>query len=293
MIYSATLYKKETTLISLGVGLWSKQGTNLSPVSRNRIEKICKALEISLSFITLKEFTETHFDTFGRIIPLDANLARLDYCINSNEDFLHFDVDLILQPGWDELLSLPKVQDGAAISAVPDLDSWGNISLRRDINHPQHWVCGSDESNFYFNAGVFIFHYQGWNAQNLNDVLMQTLSEIDSRKMHTHFGDQDILNFVTNGFKNRLPSRYNLLVNEVVGQPSINNYFIPKNELQPRILHFAGPSKPWKHDLEHISNILRVNDYNSSRGYVDTLMNYFMPYYFIQNQRKIWAHNTL
>jgi lipopolysaccharide biosynthesis glycosyltransferase len=294
MIYSATLYKKKSTVINLEVGLWGKQAMNLSATSRNRIEKICSALEVSQKFLTLEEFEENSFDTLGKIIPLDANLARLDFCLNSKEDFLHLDVDLIMQPGWDELLNLFNLEEGSAISAVPNNDAWGNVSERTDSNHPQHWVTKvKNDSNFYFNAGVFIFHHRTWNSENLSELLKSTLADVASGKIQTQFGDQDILNFVTNGFKNSLPSKYNLQVNENVGESAINSFFIPNTELQPRILHYAGPSKPWKFETEHMAAINRVNDYNSKQGYVDTLMNFFTPYFFIQNQRRIWAHNSL
>jgi hypothetical protein len=84
MIYSAALYKRGTTEIQIEVGLWGDEGQNLSLTSSERIRRICGLLGVSLAFSTLKEFINHEFSSFGRIIPLDSNLARIDFCLNDD-----------------------------------------------------------------------------------------------------------------------------------------------------------------------------------------------------------------
>jgi lipopolysaccharide biosynthesis glycosyltransferase len=294
MIYSATLYKKAITEIHLEVGLWGDKGQNLSLNSRNRITKICKLLGVSKLFSPLNVFTNRQFASFGRVNPLDSNLARLDFCLNATQDFLFLDVDLILQTGWDELLSVANTPQKAAISAVPDrwADHW--VTERSKVEHKQNWVTTLEQDDdFYFNAGVFVFHHKNWHANLLNEELMRVLLLIEEGKLETHLGDQDILNYVTRGLKHKLPSKYNVMVTKSVGKFSINSHFIPSSDEQPRILHYVGSAKPWRFGIEDLNQIFSWSHNNSCKGYVDHLHNFYLPYFFIQNQRRIWAHNSL
>jgi lipopolysaccharide biosynthesis glycosyltransferase len=294
MIYSAMLYKKMTTEIHLEVGLWGDQGQNLSPKSRNRVTKICKLLGISQIFSPLNVFTSRQFASFGKVIPLDSNLARLDFCLNATQDFLFLDVDLILQTGWDELLSFADTPQNAVISAVPDRYADQIVNERSRLEHKQNWVISKEQDDdFYFNGGVFVFHHRNWHAKLLNEELVRVLLLIEEGKIETQYGDQDILNYVTRGLKHKLPSKYNVMVTKSVGRFSINSHFIPSSDEQPCILHYAGSDKPWRFSIEDFNKIFSWSHDNSSKGYVGHLHNFYLPYFFTQNQRKIWAHNAL
>jgi lipopolysaccharide biosynthesis glycosyltransferase len=179
------------------------------------------------------------------------------------------------------------------ISAVPDNFVALLISARSNAGHPQHWATLLGEgSDFYFNGGVFIFHHQNWKTQELNAELLRTLYLVDTGEFTTVFGDQDILNFVTRGFKRKFPRMYNSLISTAAGEFAINSFFDP-NKDQPRILHFAGEQKPWKCSVEEVHRISKMSDENSKMGYVDHVQNFYFQYFFIQNQRKIWVHNAL
>ena len=86
----------------------------------------------------------------------------------------------------------------------------------------------------YFNAGVLLFDWQRVIGRN---VLEQTRDQlrISRGSLPLNFADQDILNLMLDGNWCELNPGWNLMSFSLAVTQS----------RQPRILHFAGPRKPW------------------------------------------------
>jgi lipopolysaccharide biosynthesis glycosyltransferase len=112
--------------------------------------------------------------------------------------------------------------------AAPDRaeDLW---KQRNDPNHSHYWILNGADHRRYFNAGVFRFVYKGWVTNNRSAMLLDCLKKIQNHELSVNHGDQDILNYVVNGyleilettfnsqiFAASLVSLYNLMASQVV-----------------------------------------------------------------------------
>jgi lipopolysaccharide biosynthesis glycosyltransferase len=283
MIFSAVANKKSETKIILEVGLWGPEGSNLSANSRSSILDFCSKLEINVDFLTLTHFLEpSKVQLHEQRIPRDSQLARLSMLVQANSDFLFLDVDLLLQPGWDDLLNLSSPDPDVALVGVED--AW-----------LKHHGMTQDEKygSFYFNAGVFVCFYDVWKDHNFSELLISTISKVEKSEIEIRQSmyDQDILNILCAKNKGTIDKTFNCQINPAPNGPS-NQYFRLSKIHHPRIIHFIGGLKPFN-DLGKIKfDILNIAESNASAGYIDSTQNYFYLYYFVQNQRKIWEKNS-
>ncbi len=95
---------------------------------------------------------------------------------------------------------------------------------------PQSLVSENLIGNEYFNAGVMYIDIANWKTESISNELINTGM---LHKNHIRYWDQDILNIY---FKNRIgeiDSGYNVFRSQRRLNPP------------PKIVHFAGPVKPW------------------------------------------------
>jgi len=283
MIYSAVVNKKNDTIISLEIGLWGEEGHNLSSDSRATIQNLCQKLGVEVKFIILTSFVDRLQPTSDdQRIPRDSLLARLGMILTAESDFLYLDVDLLLQPGWDDLLYLTPPNPNIAILGIRD--NWLN-----------HHGMTSDEKfgEFYINSGVFVFFVKPWVDCDLSQVLRSTISKIENSELEVRqtLFDQDVLNIATRNHKYLLDNSYNCQVNPYVHGPK-NEYFRLGVEFQPKILHYIGGTKPFN-DLGSIKfDILNMADSNANLGFIDSTLHYYYLYYYMQDLRRIWERNS-
>ena len=283
MIYSAVVSKKHQTELVLEVGLWGEKGSNLSFESRRSILDFCRRLGVEVDFLTLRHFSDRlQSESYGERIPVDSLFARLSMLIESESDFLYLDVDLLLQPGWDDLLTLSSTDPNIALMGVQDL--W--------LRH--HGVTQDEKfGDFYLNSGVFVCFHDRWKFYDLSQVLLETVSQVDKSEIHIHHSlyDQDILNIVSAKNKGAVDKTFNCQINPAPNGP-INEYYRLSTDYHPKIIHFIGGVKPFN-DLGKIKHdILNMADSNATLGYIDSVLHYYYLYYFFQNQRKIWEKNS-
>jgi lipopolysaccharide biosynthesis glycosyltransferase len=307
MLYSATLYKQPNTNFDLVIGVEYKgqnsddpenQIGGLTPKGQDAVLKFCKQIGVLVVFeevLSNEEiFSNTDFQrNFSTMqhIPYDSLVARLKMLLAARQDFYYFDVDLIMQPGWDSIFTI-KPQDSDTVLMAAQNSFRKNLDKRADFEHPQHWVM-SDKSNKdnYFNAGVIKFLYEPWNEHKMSKNLLSLLNKIKRGELSSQYADQDVLNHVTKNNCELLDQTFNVMVHPGGGDP-INYYYSLKEKYHPKILHFVGGWKSHTMEQSQKDEIIHVIDYNCDNGFLDHAQNYFYVNFFVQNQRKIFEVNA-
>ena len=77
--YSGGLLEIQATLINKGISTDGLNDGEMYYMANYLAEHFS-----SDTYSTLKEFINHEFSSFGRIIPLDSNLARIDFCLNDD-----------------------------------------------------------------------------------------------------------------------------------------------------------------------------------------------------------------
>ena len=187
-------------------------------------------------------FKEIHF----RFLEIDISSSRWDgIFINSSHfgrmayiklllpeylliNFVWLDADTLVRGPLDDLLCSPFFDSGNIISAVPEYfpgHRWNiNKAIRKSGKH-------------YFNAGVMLLNSTRWQENGVNVKWRKVISSYE--KFSFGLADQDVLNFIfatQDGFV-PLPEKYNF------------GSDLELTELDTRILHFKGVSKPWHYDF--------------------------------------------
>lgn len=110
-----------------------------------------------------------------------------------------------------------------------------------------------DSSCGYFNAGMMLINLVNWKKNKISEKAIEFLSRYPE-KCTAH--DQDALNHALNGNYLRLSAKYNMQLDfftdmhaMIVDDTLIED--IKRSCLEPCIIHFTGPTKPWKKNCNH------------------------------------------
>ena len=91
----------------------------------------------------------------------------------------------------------------------------------------------------YINDGVFITDLNFWRENDMESKMLSYLS----KNGQTEFVDQDIISISMLPFISPLPVTFNFIVARLE---------LYNNTPSPMIVHFNGPEKPWKFNIENI-----------------------------------------
>jgi lipopolysaccharide biosynthesis glycosyltransferase len=309
MIYSAMLYKSAATDFNIVICVPQSsgdrergpflEGEGLSAEGKTLVAEFCNIIGVSFSFEELRteepifysEEFKKNFAVFDQV-PYSSLIARLIMFINAKKDFIYLDVDLIMQPGWDEILTeYPKEKNTVLMAAKNHYRV--HLKERDNPEHPEYWVMeNSTNSDNYFNSGVMKYFYENWKSQNFTIKLLQLLKRIEDGELKVWLPDQDVLNSISRDHVEILDQEYNVMVHSDAGDIT-NEYFSIDKHRWPRILHFVGGTKPNAFDEEFKNRVIRMIDWNSSNKFHDHAQNFFYIYFFIHNQRLLWEgfHN--
>jgi lipopolysaccharide biosynthesis glycosyltransferase len=177
--------------------------------------------------------TRFHYVSFDleRLKPLKTYLQSsasfyrlmLPELLPDIDKLIYLDCDLVVQTRLDALWD----QDlkGQAVVAFPEPD------------YHQKWLVPRYQlqDDLYVNAGVLVMHLAYWRAHHITQACLTWLT--DNQNLATMM-DQDAINVVLRGKKTWLDRKWNL--NPVHGPVAELLQIYPE-----RILHFAGPHKPW------------------------------------------------
>ena len=116
---------------------------------------------------------------------------------------------------------------------------------------PGYEELGLPGDREYFNAGVLLVNLELWKAEGVASRASQFLVE---EAHHVRLWDQDALNFVIDDRWHRLPAEYNAVVMSPL-MPMLEEHYLGSDvmplsealavEKSARVLHYAGPFKPW------------------------------------------------
>jgi lipopolysaccharide biosynthesis glycosyltransferase len=148
-----------------------------------------------------------------------------------DENFIWFDADLLLLPGWDQIFaeSIEDEHDGTVIYGVEDSALTLQI-LAKDKNKAYVKAAGK-----YINSGVLKIRTKKWKELP-KEVDWQDMAQ-NLKKYGFSLVDQDILNYLCADHIKLMPSGFNYIVGDGIS-------------FQEKILikHFAGSPKPWQLD---------------------------------------------
>lgn len=138
---------------------------------------------------------------------------------------IYFDADTRVCAPLGPLLNVDLV--GMPLGAVHDY----HIYVRRQINKKRR-LLGLRCNAPYFNSGVCVFD---WHLTLRNKKLAHARRFLADHPERCRSHDQDALNYVFQGAWTPLDPRWNL--NDI--------YFNYGGQLNPFLIHFTGPNKPW------------------------------------------------
>ena len=192
---------------------------NLERASVSMIQKLALSLDSKVELRKIQDLNNS-FDN-GHIAR--SSMLRLSVPEYLGETYMHLDVDTLPRKGWDDIEKFSPSAD-EMISAVPipllytEKDSALNQALQ---------LMGQE----YFQTGIYLLNPTGWENNKLRDRVR--LLTLKYSELGFQFSDQCILNYSIQKCYKKVPEDYNTLPGD----------FQLKST---RIIHFAGPNKPWK-----------------------------------------------
>lgn len=193
---------------------------SLSNDSISRVKDMFSGLTVNLIDVSFLWFFEpipgendrlTRAAYFRLLIPrIFSDIAQYVY---------YFDVDLIFLPGSEEIFR--HEFDGAICAS--------------DHFTPQEAARLGISANGYFNSGVLVFNLGQVDTQEFENSVIKIM------KFSSHlikWCDQDVLNLVYAKRWSELPPEFNTTI-------FVRRHFRGTSSFRPRIIHFAGSTKPW------------------------------------------------
>jgi lipopolysaccharide biosynthesis glycosyltransferase len=223
MVYSAAL-TSDAKNFRIIVG---NMNCMLSQESIDVIERFTKSLGLDLEIINI---TTSLNPTFEHQFNLTV-YSRLFLMDKLDEDFIWFDADLLLMPGWDEIFveSIEENYDSAVICGVAD-SALTLQALAKDQNQAYVNAAGK-----YINSGVLKIRTKKWKKLP-KEVDWQDMAQ-NLKKYGLSLPDQDVLNYLCADHIALISPGFNYIVGDQIS-------------FQEKILikHFAGSPKPWQLD---------------------------------------------
>lgn len=107
---------------------------------------------------------------------------------------------------------------------------------------------GMTKTSPYFNSGVLLMNNQKIHEEEIKNKAIDLLS---SQPDCFNLPDQDVLNLLFAGGWISLSAQYNALTAFFLSNDQLIDEKIKKAILNPIVVHFTGPIKPWHSDLIH------------------------------------------
>lgn len=133
---------------------------------------------------------------------------------------------------------------GKALAACPDM---GREPREQLLSVNKNYIS-FDKNHIYFNSGVLVIDCQKWRENNIIDDLIALEAKY---RYDMIFMDQDVLNKYFDNNYTTLSIEYNFMphMKEVCKNGEVENItceMVKEVEKHCRIIHFAGPIKPWE-----------------------------------------------
>lgn len=156
----------------------------------------------------------------------------------SEKRCLFLDVDMIVN---DDIRSLYEMDlGGSALAATEDIPDCVQFRPRLNLK----------ETDYYINSGVMVCDLDLWRRLYNEKDIFEFIRSIATRIQN----EQDVIACY---FKDRiklLPIRWNMVTFYFMRVPKIFSKYLndlPEAKMNPGIIHFAAPIKPWFKDCNH------------------------------------------
>lgn len=199
--------------------------------------------------------TWLHPDTSGlRDLPINGSVTHMTYArlllpeLIQAPRLLYLDCDLLVRsdiaPLWETDLA------GKVFAAVQDIgcltvaDEKNGLRLYRELGIPkEHPYC---------NGGLLLLDLDAWREEKISECVFTYLRTYPKA---VRWCDQDGINAIAWDRWLNLPARWNSLL-EMSGtlnwkKEDIDPETLKKFLVDPTIVHFIGPDKPWKKGCRH------------------------------------------
>ena len=200
-------------------------------------------------------FTRGHFslETYFRLFIQDT---MVEY-----DKVLYLDSDMIVEYDVAELYKTDI--DGYLLAAVVDPDTAGLYNgFESQKKHYMDEILKISKPFEYFQAGVILFNLDKMRGiLNVKDML-KLASSYDWELL-----DQDVLNYIAQGDVKFVDMSWNVMYNwggiripRIISLAPIGHYIgYMKSRKSPKIIHYAGPDKPWHNpECDYASNFWAV-----------------------------------
>lgn len=230
-MYSAKFQLNEDVWINVGYdeNLFSKK-------SLAAFLKVSSDLGLKVKFSPLK--MPSNLPTLGHINSI--TFGRLELLSILVEKFVWIDIDTIFVHGIKDLIEFSNtLPDDFSFCALP---SPLKSNVGQVVHKPNAAVLRSGSR--YFNAGIFIADPVKWRN---NGFALEWTKLVEDYELYGFvYLDQCVLNYLYSGNYADLPRMFNFI-------PGAKDHFLDET----RILHFAGPVKPWLFQPKQLIEVFR------------------------------------
>ena len=214
------------------------------------ILKTCESETIKIKIINKCEIVENFKNIkVRRHVSTTAILKfYIPEIFNNLDKILYLDGDILVQKDLSELF---KIDLGEYYAAV--------VKDTLSVVYPKHMKEYKIYNDFYFNSGVMLLNIDKMRKDGVKEKLVEY-----KRKIETPFMDQDALNAIIGGNVKYISYRYNFLnyYTEVLTLGELEKFFNEKLKDNIKdvysdcvILHLGGKEKPWKYEMEYLSDL--------------------------------------
>jgi lipopolysaccharide biosynthesis glycosyltransferase len=255
MVYSAALNSEDKNFRIMIANINGMLSNSLITIAKNFTESLGLSLEITNVNTSLNPKFDHHFNltVYSRLFLMD----KLD------EDFVWFDADLLLMPGWDEIFvaSAEQVKRSCIISGVLD-SKLTRTRLSIDKNQAYLRTRGS-----YINAGVMKIWIREWKNLAKGDHWQEMA--VNLKGYGLSLNDQDIINYLCADRISLMPAGFNYIIGDEISIQE--NIFIK---------HYAGFPKPWLLDKRGKEFLLAVQGakYFTQKDWITQSADAFLHY---------------
>jgi lipopolysaccharide biosynthesis glycosyltransferase len=218
---------------------------SLSVENKLKLTKIMQERNIRYSFIEPNKRLIQSLPTYSRAKHISKEayyrIFVPDLITDTNiTKCIYLDCDLIVAKSIDELWNTDiHGYLAAAVDTACLLSKEKRVKINRRLFLPK------DAS--YFNSGVLLMNLAEWRKHRISQ---RVIDLIRKETVELRLIDQDALNIILHGKWLKLDPKWNYTDSHWVKMPLIN----------PAIIHFTGPRKPWNEDVTYKDEYEKYED---------------------------------
>ena len=246
---------------------------NLTGNNQSLLQKIIDSYGQQCIFYRINENTWRNVPQSKKFIEAEAYNRLLVSTIlpSSINRVLYLDSDIVVVGDIKELWSTSLDNQSAAVVVEPNFNYQNCIFSK----------MGMPEERNYFNSGVLLVNLDYFREHHLEQRVNEMLTVY---RKYIVLHDQDVLNIVFRDSKKLLSDKWNYLGGRTTAE--FRHEYRDRN-MQPIIVHFIGPIKPWHWGCRHIYtreylNYLKKTPWRDNiPTFGSTLRTIFHPMFYI------------